>query len=125
MNSGWYVVTDNVEVTSRIKVNGDVHLVLCDGATLNAAGDQSSSTDIGKKGISVTEGNSLTIYSQAGNTGKLIAKSNDMNYYAGIGGDCPADRTYNSTKIISITITISLPHRYGKRKRRRHHDPRR
>lgn len=110
MYSGWYVVTEDVEVTSRIKVNGDVHLVLCDGATLNAAGDQSSSTDIGRMGISVTEGNSLTIYSQAGNTGKLIAKSNDMNYYAGIGGDCPADRTYNSA---TQSYTYAFPYLTG------------
>ena len=110
MYSGWYVVTDNVEVTSRIKVNGDVHLVLCDGKTLNAAGEKSSSTYIGGKGISVTEGNSLTIYSQAGNTGKLIAKSNEKNYYAGIGGDCPADRTYNSA---TQSYTYAFPYLTG------------
>ena len=83
MDTGWYVVTEDVNAKSRIKVNGDVNLVLCDGATLDAAGEQ------GSMGISVTEGNSLTIYSQAGNTGKLIAKTDNINYFAGIGGDCP------------------------------------
>jgi len=83
MNSGWYVVTKDVNVDTRMKVQGDVHLVLCDGTTLNAAGDD------GSMGISVTEGNSLTIYSQAGNTGKLLASSNRVNFYAGIGGNSP------------------------------------
>ena len=79
MNSGWYVVTEeNVKVNSRMVVKGDVHLVLCDGTTLDAGGDG------GTMGISVTEGNSLTIYSQAGNTGKLKASSNEVNYYAAL-----------------------------------------
>ncbi|MBO4373482.1 MAG: InlB B-repeat-containing protein, partial [Lachnospiraceae bacterium] len=93
MNSGWYVVTEDVAVQSRMKVNGDVHLVLCDGATLEAGEN---------KGISVREGNSLTIYSQEGNTGKLIASSNEVIFYAGIGGDC-ADGTGNGN---AGTITI-------------------
>ena len=83
MNSGWYVVTEDVNVNTRMKVEGDVHLVLCDGATLNAAGND------GSMGISVTEGNSLTIYSQEGNTGRLVASSNKVNFYAGIGGNSP------------------------------------
>ena len=83
MNSGWYVVTEDVDVNTRMKVEGDVHLVLCDGTTLNAAGND------GRMGISVTEGNSLTIYSQEGNTGKLLAYSNQANFYAGIGGNSP------------------------------------
>ncbi len=83
MNSGWYVVTEDVDVNTRMKVEGDVHLVLCDGATLNAAGND------GSMGISVTYGNSLTIYSQEGNTGRLVASSNKVNFYAGIGGNSP------------------------------------
>jgi hypothetical protein len=83
MNSGWYVVTRDVNVNTRMKVQGDVHLVLCDGATLNAAGND------GSMGISVTYGNSLTIYSQEGNTGRLVASSNKVNFYAGIGGNSP------------------------------------
>ena len=90
MNTGWYVVTESVTVNSRMKVNGDVHLVLCDGVTLNAGGDA------GNRGISVTEGNSLTIYSQEGNSGKLDASTSKVNYYAAIGGDCPANYSNNS-----------------------------
>ena len=89
MNSGWYVVTEDVDVNTRMKVEGDVHLVLCDGATLNAAGND------GSMGISVTEGNSLTIYSQKGNIGRLVASSNKVNFYAGIGGNSPDDSSSN------------------------------
>ena len=79
--NGWYVVSGNVTITDRITVNGDVYLILADDCTLNA-----------QKGISVTSGNSLTIYDQSkedstdSTVGKLIAGTADM-YYAGIGGD--------------------------------------
>ena len=47
----WYVVSEDTTIEDRINVTGDVHLILCDGATLTA-----------KHGIRVVEGNSLTIY---------------------------------------------------------------
>ncbi len=75
----WYVVSEDVTVAERIRVDGDVNLVLCGGATLTA-----------EQGISVTDGHSLTIYSQSGNTGALVATvSNDENVglHAAIGGD--------------------------------------
>ncbi|MFI3227252.1 MAG: hypothetical protein R3Y09_07570, partial [Clostridia bacterium] len=50
-SSGWYEVTGQVTISSRITVTGDVHLILADGATLTASA-----------GITVNEGNSLTIY---------------------------------------------------------------
>ncbi|MBP5179282.1 MAG: InlB B-repeat-containing protein, partial [Lachnospiraceae bacterium] len=96
MSTGWYVVTNDVSVNSRIKVNGDVHLVLCEGTTLDVAGEPDTLGNQGTAGISVTEGNSLTIYSQAGKSGKLIASSNNVNYYAAIGGDCPAETNNGS-----------------------------
>ncbi|MBR3307419.1 MAG: InlB B-repeat-containing protein, partial [Lachnospiraceae bacterium] len=95
MNTGWYVVTESVNVNSRMKVNGDVHLVICDGVTLNAGGDA------GNRGISVAEGNSLTIYSQEGNSGKLDASTSKVNYYAAIGGDCPANYSNNHNNNIN------------------------
>ena len=75
----WYVVSEDVTVADRISVSGDVNLVLCDGATLTA-----------EKGISVTDGHSLTIYSQSGNTGTLVATIPDNQtdqFCAAIGGD--------------------------------------
>lgn len=99
MQSGcWYVVSEDAIVADRITVNGDVNLVLCDGATLTA-----------EQGISVTDGNSLTIYSQSGNTGKLVASVPDASgsmYNAAIGGDRD-DRAHNTgTPVKAGTINI-------------------
>ena len=90
----WYVVSEDATVAKRISVNGDVNLVLCDGATLTA-----------ELGISVTDGNSLTIYSQSGNTGTLVAEVPDrVNvYHAAIGGD--RDKL-KSSPVKAGTITI-------------------
>ena len=75
--SKWYVVKNDVTIENRVTVNGNVHLILADGAHLNA-----------KQGIDVSEGHSLTIYGQSeavtGSTGKIEANGEDGN--AGIGG---------------------------------------
>ncbi len=83
MTDGWYVVTEDVTISDRISTSGDVKLVLCNGAALTA-----------QKGISVLDGNSLTIYGQEGNTGALYAtehydyiEAGDIRRGAGIGGD--------------------------------------
>ena len=68
-DSGWYVVkSGTVDIDGSITVNGDVKLILCDGATLNA-----------KAGITAEYGgtNSLTIYGQSENTGKLSSKTTE------------------------------------------------
>ena len=80
----WYVVNGNVTIADRITVTGDVHLILANGCKLDA-----------EKGISVTSGNSLTIYGQSGGSGQMIAGTagiaddynSGMEFYAGIGGD--------------------------------------
>ena len=98
MTSGWHVVSDDVTFSDRISVSGDVNLVLCDGATLTA-----------NKGIGVTEGNSLTIYSQSGNTGKLVATVPDdqeNHYHAAIGGDRYSPGVSTGTPVKAGTITI-------------------
>ena len=79
-NGKWYVVNRNVDVDSRITVNGTVNLILCDGKTLNA-----------QKGITVEGSNSLTVYAQSrgGGMGTLnaigVANEDDFIYPAGIG----------------------------------------
>lgn len=87
LSAGWYAVERNTTINSRITISGDVKLILKDGYTLTAP-----------KGIAVNEGNSLTIYGQAGHTGKLIASSATTNDYdAAIGGG-------TTTNAGSITI---------------------
>ncbi|MBO4927577.1 MAG: hypothetical protein J5379_04935 [Clostridiales bacterium] len=78
LSSGWYAVTESITNNNRINVSGNVNLILCNGATLTAP-----------KGISVNEGNSLTIWGQTGGSGTLNAHngSNVDSGLAGIGGN--------------------------------------
>ena len=78
MAAGWYVVKDTINNDNRIVVSGNVDLLLCDGAELNAA-----------KGIQVQWKNpaaTLTIWQQERGTGELNATATDSGY-AGIGGN--------------------------------------
>ena len=52
-SDGWYVVSGEVTISSRVAVSGDVHLILEDGCTLTA-----------DAGIQVHDTNALTIYGQ-------------------------------------------------------------
>ena len=74
-SSKWYVVTKNKTFKSRITIEGDINLILGDGATLKA-----------RNGIALCGGNKLTVWCQKGKTGKLIAES-ITNDCAGIGGN--------------------------------------
>lgn len=96
--TGWYVVSGEVTIESRISVTGDVHLILSNGATLNAP-----------KGIACVEGNSLTIYGQSNdeatmgvlNAGQGVGANESPDYgYAAIGGEG------TSTSPVNGTITI-------------------
>lgn len=95
-SAGWYAVTADTEIGSRITCQGDVELILCDGATLTAA-----------KGISVKENNSLTIYGQSGGTGALVVSHLDGDvagiatggtYGAGIGG-CKTEADHTTVNL--------------------------
>ena len=54
-STGWYVVNYEVEISERITVTGEVHLILADSSKLTVP-----------NGISVTSDNSLTIFGQSG-----------------------------------------------------------
>ncbi|WP_455138552.1 YDG domain-containing protein [Thermophilibacter sp.] len=88
----WYVAKGNVTINGRVIVSGKVHLILADGAKLTV-----------DDGISVNEGNSLSIYGQENGTGKLVANGNFSN--AGIGGSS----SFNSgtIKIAGGTVTAT------------------
>ena len=93
--TSWYVVTANTTLSSRVAVNGDVNLILCDGTTLTA-----------EKGINVAGTNSLTVWAQSlgGAKGRLVATGEIKN--AGIGGR----RYYVSSKYnceVAGTIVIN------------------
>ncbi|MBE6136054.1 MAG: hypothetical protein E7181_02150 [Erysipelotrichaceae bacterium] len=71
--NGWYVVNNNVSISERIIASGTINLIICDGKTLAA-----------NKGIHLSEGATLNIYTQALGTGTIIA--NGIKSSAGIGG---------------------------------------
>ena len=73
----WYAVMNPVE-RGKITVQGSVHLILCDGATLTVKGSDNQA------GVEVTGANALYIYGQAGGTGALVATGGQWG--AGIGG---------------------------------------
>lgn len=82
LNSGWYVVLGSDVQTGTLVCEGDVHLILADGAKLTATGNEKDA------GIRVSaDGASLTIYGQTAQTGQLIAKGCSHGYAAGIGGE--------------------------------------
>lgn len=58
----WYVVNENLALTERLNIAGNVYLILADGYTLDVGG-----------GINVGRGTSLTIYGQEQGTGTLVA----------------------------------------------------
>lgn len=79
-NSGWYAVTENVTISGRVTVGGDVKLILCNGATLTAT-----------NGISVDSGKKFTVYGQTNDTnlmGILNSRTQTTTGVAsaGIGG---------------------------------------
>ena len=71
--SGWYVVDHDAKYKETLNVMGNVRIILCDGATLNA-----------QQGIYIQFGQTLTVYGQSGDSGKLYAHPD--NNIAGIGG---------------------------------------
>ena len=84
LESGWYVVKGSVEnTTGGIVVNGDVHLILAEGAEFVVSGQVKNG--MGAAGICVVGENKLNVYGETAEcTGKLIAQGNYGA--AGIGG---------------------------------------
>ena len=87
LSTGWYAVNGFVTCSERLYVNGEVNLILGDGATLDAW-----------EGIGVPNGSSLTIYG----SGRLVAEGKER--CAGIGGD---DHEGNADNLPIGRITIN------------------
>lgn len=75
---GWYIVNNDVTISERITISGNVNLILGDGYTFTAG-----------KGIQVGSGTSLSIYAQstsAGSMGSLVANVFGEDTLTAIGG---------------------------------------
>ncbi len=87
LTSGRYALGEDVVINDRIKISGDVQLILTDGCTLNA-----------KKGINLPESSTLSIYGQSGGTGKLNANSDGDTAIGGeYGKSCGTLNVYGGT----------------------------
>ncbi len=97
----WYIVTGtDVTLSKGAICNGDVRLILADGAKLTASGGDFQA------GIQVSgNGNSLTIYGQTNQSGQLIATATCEFGAAGIGGGTDSDGS--NITINGGTITAS------------------
>lgn len=74
LDAGWYVVQGKVTIDQRFGVSGDVHLILADGATLDAP-----------QGIEVAKGSHLHVYGQKAQTGALDATKGIGDWNCAIG----------------------------------------
>lgn len=71
---GMYVVNSDVNISYRVYLDGDVDIILCDGAVLNV-----------QNGIDVPAGVKLTIYAQEKGTGQLNAGGQIYDSSLGVG----------------------------------------
>lgn len=72
--AGWYICnSENLNYTGTVKLtgDGDVHLILADGKTMNIGTSESPVSGHGIEYSDYINGQSLTIYSQSGGTGAL------------------------------------------------------
>ena len=91
LTSGWYALGEDVVINDRIKIRGDVQLILTDGFTLNA-----------KRGINLPENSTLSIYGQSGGTGKLEVSCTDAR--SAIGGNNSASPGGNGESCGDLNI---------------------
>ena len=97
---GWYVVNSTVEIGARVSVSGHVRLILVDGCSLSIG-----------SGIEVNDPNSITIYGQSANSGRLNCGASQ--YDAAIGGNkyqrenASASRSYGTITINGGTIEVT------------------
>ncbi len=99
LTAGWYVAAHDVTFGERITVSGDVHLIVANDVTMTAQG-----------GIQVGEGNSLTIYQNAGQAeGEAVGKldCSATAYAAGIGGNGSDVKNSGVITINGCTINSS------------------
>ena len=97
-DQGWYVVNSDISYTKKIILDGDIHLILCDGKTMSI----NTKNDFSLDGFTQNNGASLTIYGQTNQTGRLEAYSNvyptiilDNGNYTQYGGDVYLSNTFD------------------------------
>ena len=99
LNNGWYVVTGNSEYEALSVQGDDVHLLIPDMVTLTV------------KHVKLEAGKKLTIYSQGGDVGKLVANNaSGLSDAAGIGG---GDEAYAGILVVQGGIVEATGNKYA------------
>ena len=102
LSTGWYFADGDFAISDRIRISGDVHLILTDGCTLNA-----------QNGINLPESSTLSIYGQSGGTGKLEVSCTGAS--SAIGGNNSASPGGNGESCGDLnihggTVNVSASH---------------
>ena len=92
LDAGWYAVKENVTYNGQLKFNGDVCLILCDGATITVSSGSTNALQV--------EGN-LTIYAQSSGSGVL--ETNTTYTASGIHANNNGHITINGGHITTQT----------------------
>ena len=75
----WFVLSgSNLELHSKLTCHGNIHLILCDGASLTIQSEFGGPLPSEAIMSSTSNDNTLTIYGQANQTGQIVAKSSDL-----------------------------------------------
>ena len=85
---GWYVVNNDVALTTKLNFTGDTHLILADGKTLSIDASGDSDPNNFYLGLSCRDGSTsyeLTIYGQTAGTGKVTSKHGHPGYGSACG----------------------------------------
>ena len=116
LTSGTYVVFEDVNYTSQLKIDGYVRIILCDDKTLDVTTNDNYQSVWQKRG----EGNALTIYGQEKQSGKFNAINTKGSYafsaYAPVtinGGDITFE-TLDKSGCTAINNVYSLIINNGK-----------
>lgn len=100
ITGGWYVVKDEVTLSSNLDFEGDVHLILADGATMTLP-SLSLEEATGIEHIAVNGKGQLTIYGQTAGTGTF----NSQRPLIGMEG---WDLTFNGGQVVIESLVVSI-----------------
>jgi len=100
--AGWFVVNHDITFTSTITYDGDIHIILVDGFTMNVGTSVSKLTSTGIEPNNFT--GTVTIYGQTGNTGTLSIYTTKNSTSRGIQAETI---TINSGHVIINTDNLA------------------
>lgn len=79
LQSGWYLLDNNISYSNSLKISGDVNIILADGYTLTAKCYANYNGKCDNSPIFGSDGN-LTIYGQSKQTGEIITSTSGYNH---------------------------------------------